>query len=284
METFRSHHIGDYLDFFRDFETKKRTVSNTDLLTFTLPVSLIDDENQNKESAIESRIEELGLIPNVKFIKESNKLRINTLVAKDWFAEPIQCIVKHLKSMLFLSELKNVDTILIVGAFGECKLVQDAIITQFPHQHIMVPEDGGLAVLKGAVRFGYTSGIIYSRKSQYTYGIATRLESGLFRDCFESFVSIGTDVGVGSSVTKYFLPIFPNETSISIYTSTRPDPHYVDEETCKEIFCLTVNHPEVQPDEDKRLRVQFYFGQYEIRVKVTVLKTGRTFQCSIDCT
>jgi hypothetical protein len=41
----------------------------------------------------------------------------------------------------------------------------------FPSQRVIVPEDSGLSVLKGAVLFGHKPDFISSRISRFTYGV-----------------------------------------------------------------------------------------------------------------
>ena len=43
----------------------------------------------------------------------------------------------------------------MVGAFSDCPIIQDAVYKAFPDNQIIIPEDAGLSVLKGAVLFGH---------------------------------------------------------------------------------------------------------------------------------
>lgn len=283
MGKFKSMFIGDYFDLIREFETKKRNIfSNSGPVTLNVPVSIIQLNRENERSSIQQNILDLGFQLSVKFLSRANKLRVDTAIAQTWFTEPIQGIVRHLRSILCSYELLRVDAILIVGGFGECKPVQEAIRSHFPDQRIIVPDESGLAVLRGAVLFGYMSGIIRSRKMRYTYGIATRQNSGCFRDSFEIFVSVGADVEVGGYISKTFWPISSTDTGINIYASPRADPEYVDEDDCIEIGSITIDHSEGRTIDDKKFNVQFYFGQTEIQVLVKILRTGRKFKGRVD--
>ncbi|CAG2210702.1 unnamed protein product [Mytilus edulis] len=48
-----------------------------------------------------------------------------------------------------------VKSIILVGSFSECSLVQETIRKTFSTRNVIVPEDSGLAVLKGAVIYGH---------------------------------------------------------------------------------------------------------------------------------
>jgi len=66
--------------------------------------------------------------------------------------------------------MQNVNTILLVGGFAECKLVQEAVKKAPESRTVIIPEDAGLAVLKGAVRLGHQPRLVSSRCVKYTYG------------------------------------------------------------------------------------------------------------------
>jgi molecular chaperone DnaK (HSP70) len=59
----------------------------------------------------------------------------------------IFCLSKQMENGL--------STILMVGGFSECPLIQDAVQAAFPDKRIIIPEDAGMSVLKGAVLFGH---------------------------------------------------------------------------------------------------------------------------------
>jgi hypothetical protein len=51
----------------------------------------------------------------------------------------------------------------MVGGFSECSLIQEAVQEAFPDKRIIIPEDAGMSVLKGAVLFGHRPDFIRSR-------------------------------------------------------------------------------------------------------------------------
>jgi hypothetical protein len=48
--------------------------------------------------------------------------------------------------------------------------VQKSIQTAFPDINVLIPEDPELAVLKGAVLFGFSPSVITARVARLTYG------------------------------------------------------------------------------------------------------------------
>ena len=61
----------------------------------------------------------------------------------------------------------------MVGGFSESEVVQDAVRSAFRDCRIVIPQEAGLAVLKGAVQFGHDPSIIAARVAKFTYGIGS---------------------------------------------------------------------------------------------------------------
>lgn len=154
MEKFRSNEMDDYFHFLREFEIKKRSIlSTTEKITIGIPASLTCCQKECGTKTVSQALEDLSLTAHVTFIPKANKLRVDASVAREWLMGPINDTIRHLSTL----DLQGVNTILIVGGFGDCQLLQDSIKKQFPDKHVIVPDEASLAVLKGAVRFGYMS-------------------------------------------------------------------------------------------------------------------------------
>jgi molecular chaperone DnaK (HSP70) len=74
------------------------------------------------------------------------------------------------KDALIKPTAKNAPLLLLVGGFAECPLVQAAMKRNFPNKRIIIPEEAGLSVLKGAVLFGHKPDYIASRVMRFSYG------------------------------------------------------------------------------------------------------------------
>ena len=53
-------------------------------------------------------------------------------------------------------------------------MLQEAVREAFSELKVIVPQDAGLAVLKGAVLYGHEPKTISARVCKYTYGIKTK--------------------------------------------------------------------------------------------------------------
>ena len=95
---------------------------------------------------------------NVKYagkIKaESQKLQLPTEILVSLFHPTIRNIIEHIQTILKEST-NEIDIILMVGGFAECDIVQNEFKKNFSDKKIIVPEEAGLAVMKGAVLYGH---------------------------------------------------------------------------------------------------------------------------------
>jgi len=97
----------------------------------------------------------LNLKDNVEIYKD--KLRVPAQIVRSWFDEPINKGIRHISAVLAMPVMNDVDTILLVGEFAECLLVQETIKEAFRNKRIVIPREPRDAVLKGAVLFGHQS-------------------------------------------------------------------------------------------------------------------------------
>jgi molecular chaperone DnaK (HSP70) len=80
-----------------------------------------------------------------------DKLRFNADLMIKLFTPTIDSIITLMKNTLSNRSTNDLSTILMVGGFSECPLIQDAVQAAFPGKRIIIPEDAGMSVLKGAV-------------------------------------------------------------------------------------------------------------------------------------
>jgi hypothetical protein len=119
------------------------------------------------------------------------------------FTPTIDSIITLMKNTLSNRSTNDLSTILMVGGFSECPLIQDAVQAAFPGKRIIIPEDAGMSVLKGAVLFGHRPGLIIKsalnlnlsphRVILSTYDDEPMADSKLFPPNFLHFPSIATN-------------------------------------------------------------------------------------------
>ncbi|WAR26406.1 HS12A-like protein, partial [Mya arenaria] len=167
----KTEDMADYFDIIREFEIKKKTLNKQIKGKFTFKISSTTKKLSKKLTGqnLEQRLGSLGYGESV--IVKRDKLRVEPEIVRTWFDGPIDNIIGHVQNLLRESTLRAVQTVVLVGGFGESAYVQERMRAAIPDKRLIVPAEADLAVLKGAVRFGHNPAIITSRVMKYTYGV-----------------------------------------------------------------------------------------------------------------
>ncbi|KAL3879866.1 hypothetical protein ACJMK2_032143 [Sinanodonta woodiana] len=153
----------EYLDIFREFEIRKRDIApdNDNKVTIRLPSSLTEIFEETSGADLRKAIMQTKYANEVSFTRD--KLRISASVMKRLFVNATQSTVSHVKELMKEKIVQCVSSILVVGGFAESKMLQHAIRSSFPNVKVIIPEEAGLVVLKGAVVFGHSQSSISHR-------------------------------------------------------------------------------------------------------------------------
>ncbi|XP_052760622.1 heat shock 70 kDa protein 12B-like [Mya arenaria] len=296
----RKTEMNDYFDVTREFEHKKRSFDTykTKQIIVRVSASLRDLAEKYSSKSLEERIASLKVRENAITMRGKDKLKIDTTVVQSWFKRPIDLLIQHLKSLLAEPKIQSVRTVILVGGFGESPYVQERIRNELAGMRVIVPADAGLAVLKGAVRFGHNPVIVSSRIMKYTYGVngfvkfdeqkhpeeKKVLKNGewLVKDCFKVYVRVKEEVRVDQQVTMQSLPI--SKTSLtSVYRTTQEYPEYTTDTGCELLGSIELENSTVIPFNEQKTEDTFMFGDTELLVKTKNITTGKeafmTFEC-----
>ena len=300
MKRFRKKHKDDFLDLQREFEVKKRAIK-PDLklkVKLKIPVSLCEMYKRVNSESIMERIErDQDLNGKVNFM--ADKVMFDCSLFKDLFTFTCEHTVQHLANILRYKATRNVNTILMVGGFSESPMLFGTVKSSFRDKDVLLPDDAGLSVLRGAVIFGHKRKDISTRMSQFTIGFKmynyynpkihpqeTEIEQidreMLVRDCFEKLVDIGQVLPLNEISRKKGVMPTGNNTyfDIHLYASQQPDPIFVHEPGCFKIGEVHVDCKD-EKGNVKGATVQLIFGGTEFEVQaihnVTGKKTKATF-------
>jgi hypothetical protein len=295
MDKFKREEMTDYFDLLRDFETKKRSITrdNEGKITFKLPLSLCKLAELD-EIKIATKIARLH--DKTKYSWIGDKLRIEKVVAKALFAPPLERLITHVKKMFEEPEIQDVDAILLVGGFSECDLVTEAFEQSFPDKRRLIPKDAGLAVLKGAVRFGHHFDAFSTRIARFTIGTESWI---LFqkhhdparkiiyngheycKEIFTKIIEIGEEISIDMTHEENAKAVYADqkEVAIKLFSSTNRHVTYTTDSGCQELGRFRVDLPNF----DKNFTTYYYFGDTEIHVRVKITKTKEEFEKWIDC-
>ncbi|KAK3091191.1 hypothetical protein FSP39_017825 [Pinctada imbricata] len=145
-----------------------------------------------------------------------------------------------------------------------------------------------MAIMKGAVLFGFRPSTIYARKCRYTYGIKVFAEFDEGKhpidklkiidgekkcdDVFAVLVREGDVIKINEARCVSLTNSHREETSrfirlqTSIYASSSYDPKFTTDEGCSLIGTITNDPPPCCWSDHVQFRTYVYFGRTEIRV------------------
>ena len=155
MEELKTTKLEEYVDLFREFENKKRSIrtNQTNKVMIMLPLTLTElviKQHKKFKNAVEASRHKMSV--NYR----CEKLRISPEAFRDLFKPTIASLIRLIGESLDNPKLSDLRTILMVGGFSECELVQDAIRDKIGTSiKLIIPVEAGLAVLKGAVLLGH---------------------------------------------------------------------------------------------------------------------------------
>ena len=218
--------------------------------------------------------------------QNKDKLYISADFFTSFFQTSIENIVYKVKSLLNEPSVSGTSAILLVGGYSESKLLQNAIRSAFSDYNLLIPQQAGTVVLKGAVIFGYETYIISERVCRFTYsvGVCRIFEDGKHDpkkkffaegetycdDIFNKFVQKGEIVKLGKVQGDHVLvPIYSDQTSMNVpvHTCTRMSPMYTTDEGCNQLGHVFVKIEDISVSKNQReVKVSFTFGDTEIKV------------------
>ena len=172
LRDLRENNIQDYTEMMKNFETKKKMYDADSLnIVVRLPASLSDILSETTGYDFSGLVKEGSLKEKLK--TKRDKLFINKELFLSFFEQSIKCIVDEITNVLEDPECSDIKTIMMVGGLSESDVIRSGIKKAFSQKDLIIPQDGGLAVLKGAVLFGHNPRAVSSRICEFTYGVAT---------------------------------------------------------------------------------------------------------------
>ncbi|XP_052073627.1 heat shock 70 kDa protein 12B-like [Mytilus californianus] len=276
---YKHEYKSEVLDIRRHFELKKRTVgesSERSELFLQFPRSLFDkyEEFYSKPFTTEKGVS-----------RHRDKLRIPRENIISLFEESTTAIINNIKELLQKPCLVKIKTILLIGGYSDSAILRNKVIEEFSEMTVMCPDDAVLSVVKGAVIFGNSPGLIQERVSPRTYGISCNVpfddgkhlemlleyndNHAMCRDVFKVLVRKGDTVIIGKhDFETIFHPTraFDKKATVGIYTSTENDPMYTFGPFVQELGVLELNIPDTSLGKLREIKVCLIFKATELTV------------------
>ncbi|XP_069130722.1 heat shock 70 kDa protein 12B-like isoform X2 [Argopecten irradians] len=300
IKTLKEDNMEDYIHLIREFEMKKRQINEEkpEKISIQVPFALVELlKKDKKRKGIDNAVKNSRFSSNITSARQ--KIQIQNPEFRKFFQPTIDGIIKNMEDILYDEKFMDVKYILMVGGFADCLLVQNAIRNRFTKKVVVIPDDAGLAVLKGAVLYGHQPRAISSRVARFTYGIqswpafdpkihpASKKVSinGVPRctDVFFKYIEVGQQVTPGHSESQVFQALKPDEDCLecSVFVSTKRDPMFIDDEGCRELGVLKIPLGSHR-DGPTQVQETLVFGETEIHVRARDMSTGKMYEASFD--
>lgn len=299
--SFKNTKPAGWVDLMIAFEAKKRTASpsKSTALNISLPFSFIEHYSKLKSHTVEHAIKKFGN----KDVKWSTQgmLRLSPGAMHALFDPVMRDIVRHVTDLLKKPELDNVKFMFLVGGFAESLLLQNEIRRAFSSQvRVIIPQDVGLTILKGAVLFGLDPTVVRVRRSAVTYGVGVlnkfipgkhppekrTTKDGVewCTDIFDTFVTVDQSIALGEKVTRSYTPAksYQTSTTIGIYCSEKEHVLFTSDPGVRRCGELYLEMPDVTGGKSRELQATMMFGDTEIKVEAVDLTSGKKAYSNID--
>ncbi|NXH06658.1 HS12A protein, partial [Loxia leucoptera] len=303
IEQFKIKRPAAWVDLMIAFESRKRAAApdRTNPLNITLPFSFIDYYKKFRGHSVEHALRK----SNVDFVKWSSQgmLRMSPDAMNALFKPTIDQIVQHLSEVFDKPEVTNVKFLFLVGGFAESPLLQQAVQSAFGSRcRVIIPQDVGLTILKGAVLFGLDPAVIKVRRSPLTYGVGVLnrfvegkhpLEKLLVKDgtrwctdVFDKFISADQSVALGETVTRSYTPAKPSQLVIviNIYSSEQDNVSFITEPGVKKCGTLRLDltGTDASVPSRREIKTLMQFGDTEIKAMAVDVATSKSVKVGID--
>lgn len=295
LKEFAKISMEDYLSILKEFEAKKREVSDS-LVRIKVPLKFDHCMREKTAGGLSKAIQNSIYRNSVTY--KNHKLCLQLSEFEKLFQNTINGIIKCVADILANKNFDDVKDIIMVGGFSDCKLIQRALREKFNTRHFIIPDEAGLAVLKGAVYFGHLPNAISRRAARYTYGIqiCRKFKPGedpedkkvtvdgmeRCKDVLHPLVKRGERIEPGCEYPVVCHSLKPSQGKIEcgIYVSKDVNPKFVDEKGCRLLGKVTVQLP--PGVKNAEIEEVITFGETEITFRARQLETGRLFETSFD--
>ena len=301
VDAFRLKYASDFMDLLREFEVKKRSIEPNleNRMTFKIPLTFMEEFTEQTGTELRDKARKMSEFSG-KVTLAGDKVRCNAEIVKNLFSKTCNSIVDHVLSVLHQTAAKGADKILMVGGFCESQMLQHAIQTAFPEMKIIIPQEGGLAVLKGAVIFGHIPKTIAARVCRYTYGIKMYREfregidppgkkyivSGVAkcRGSFHKLAEVGQIISETDKMEGISLqPATSGDKALTlkVFASPEKEPQFVDDPGCILLGEVVVDCVD-KYGKQTTVYTNLVFGGTELEIKATLKSSGELTSGKFD--
>ncbi|XP_065261831.1 heat shock 70 kDa protein 12B [Emys orbicularis] len=306
IATFKAKRPAAWVDLTIAFEARKRAAApfRSNPLNVSLPFSFVDFYRRHRGQNVETALKR----SSVNFVKWSSQgmLRMSSEAMNDLFQPTVSQIIRHIDDLLKKPDVKGIKFLFLVGGFAESAMLQHAVQSAFGSLcRVIIPQDVGLTILKGAVLFGLDPTIVRVRRSPLTYGVGVlnkfvegkhpkekllvKEGKNWCTDIFEKFVSVDQSVALGEVVQRSYCParVGQRKIIINIYCCATDDVVYITDPGVRKCGTISLeldelDEPSGPKSRRREIRASMQFGDTELKVAAMDVRTSKTVRAAID--
>ncbi|XP_064630076.1 heat shock 70 kDa protein 12A-like isoform X2 [Lineus longissimus] len=308
VDQFKCKRPAGFVDLMIAFESRKRAASpfKENPLNVSLPFSFIDYYKKSKGCPVDVAVRRYNEKYNDKDVRWSSQgmLRLNPETMRRLFQPTLEKIMEAVGRVLNHPDAKGTQYVFLVGGFAESPILQHALRKEFGHiVKLIIPQDMGLTILKGAVLFGLDPTIVSLRKSRLTYGVGVlnrynnkkhpkeklvkRDKVEWCTDIFDKFVCVNQAIALGDTVLRSYTPAKSGQKQsvINIYCTDRENAEFITDRGVKICGTLILDLTDTQYQtlpKRREIQARMLFGDTEIKVSALDVATGRCVKAAID--
>ena len=271
-----------WMKLMSDLERRKTRYAGNkagEMIAFDLDIAFSEAcEKIKKKSAVQ--ILKLCTVPG--FGIQNRRMCISADLVKKWYEESIRRTAQCLNANLMKANLQDVSALYMVGNLPKSHYFLEGVrkeVTSIPSENIIKPSDSHIAIVKGAVLYGFDPTIVHERVSAMSYGVECFEGARSEHDSFYlEFIAAGESIKA-NEVREQTVATREDGT-VKIYCA--PDKVMsLKDPNCRELASIHI----AMPDDMKKRRkvhISMRFGGPEIYVVVTDDSTGNVFDASLD--
>jgi hypothetical protein len=297
-DTFKSTETEDWLDLWRDFEVKKRTIApdKNARVNMRFPLSFSKTFEKITKGNLLDAIEASKYASDIEFC--GDKIKVSASLFKSLFEHSVRKTINHMTTLLRDKNVRKIKTILMVGGYSESPMLQHAIKKAFTGHDVVIPIGASSTILRGALVYGHSPISIRERVLKYTYGIEAyepfkegtdpehlkvKAATGVKCKVFSKHVEKGQVVKCNEpQVEKSYSTAYEFQSTVAfkIFATKQCNPRYTTE--CSPIGEMEIDllDPEEQPG--REIIVIMTFSGTEIIVKAVDKKTDKDWSVFIN--
>ncbi|XP_056432143.1 heat shock 70 kDa protein 12B-like [Gadus chalcogrammus] len=263
IQSFKARRPAAWVDLTIAFESRKRSAApgRPNALNVSLPFSFMDFYKTQRGHSVEAALRR----SNMNIVKWSSQgmLRLTQEAMNELFQPTVSGIVRHIEELIAKPEVRGVRFLFLVGGFAESPMLQRAVQNALGRAcRIIIPQDVGLTILKGAVLFGLDPTVVRVRRCPLSYGVGVlnRFVDGRHprhkllvkdgrewcTDVLDRFVAVDQSVALGEVVGRSYTPARAGQRKIiiNVYCSAADDVTYISDAGVRKCGTITLDLPE----------------------------------------